>query len=445
MKELETLLRETNDADERVLSHAMTELSSLAVLVVRNPKIVVDDQRRFLCRILLDAAKHPDPRPDEEHDLQWKHATWSPWPRNNAAQGLPWILLADENNNEGKEAIQKLSEDPVPSVRFLVALELFRIQNGNAELMTQILSRRVSAERNITVVDGLCTSLQYTLHLDSSRALVHQLYERMKEDKEQYDYHEDVISMIVDILVTDRESWAKEIFHSWEEDILEHSRNAQLASKRLSDYLKPTINEDLFTPALHFEDTLVQAALSVLLHLQAVPPAELTEQTPKSAQRLYRLLDHIIVRLYFAFDFDGTGRGRGEIIPTDQQRRTFFRHITPLLKRVVDFANDPNGWLLAPTAHHLMQLLAGAVDYDVNGVLRLATLVARGSEKSRYPFDSLAIKEVVELVEKILADYRGDIRDAESFKNLVALLDIFAAAGWPEALRLVWRLDEVYR
>jgi hypothetical protein len=158
-----------------------------------------------------------------------------------------------------------------------------------------------------------------------------------------------------------------------------------------------------------------------------------------------RLLDHIIVRLYFAFDFDGTGRGRGEIIPTDLQRRIFFRHITPLLKRVVDFANDPNGWLLAPTAHHFMQLLAGAVDYDVNEVLRFATLVARGSAKSRYPFDSLAIKEVVELVEKILADYRGDMRDAESFKNLVALLDIFAAAGWPEALRLVWRLDEVYR
>lgn len=445
MKDLDELIATTPDAEAKVLSHAATELSSLAARLVRYPSAVDIDQRTFLRRILLDAAQHSDPTPDEKRDAEWKSASWSPWPRNNAAQGLPWILLANENDNETKEAIRKLSSDRVPSVRFLVAIELFRLQKGNAELMTDILKQRVSAERNMTVVDGLCTSLHYTLHLDMSRALVRELYEKMRQDDEQYDYHEDVVSMIVDILVTNREPWAKEIFRSWGANILEHSRNAQFASKRLSDYLKPTINEDVFTPALHFEDALVQAALAVLLQLQAMPPAELTEQSTKNAQRLYRLLDHIIVRLYFAFDFDGTGRGRGEIIPTDLQRRTFYHRITPLLNRVVDFGNNPHGWLLAPTAHHLMQLLAGAIDYDVNQVLRFATLVAKGSTKSRYPFDSLAIKEVVELVEKILADYRGQLRDAESFKNLVELLDIFAAAGWPEALRLVWRLDEVYR
>jgi hypothetical protein len=117
----------------------------------------------------------------------------------------------------------------------------------------------------------------------------------------------------------------------------------------------------------------------------------------------------------------------------------------PLLDLIVDFANNEHGWLLAPTAHHLMQLLGGAVAYDPNQVLRLAAGLAQGSVKGRYPFDSLAIKEVVELVEHVLADHRGELRDPASFKNLLQLLDIFASAGWPEALRLVWRLDEVYR
>jgi hypothetical protein len=117
----------------------------------------------------------------------------------------------------------------------------------------------------------------------------------------------------------------------------------------------------------------------------------------------------------------------------------------PLLDLIVEFANSEHGWLLAPTAHHLMQLLRGAVDYDPNRVLRLAAGLAQGSLKGRYPFDSLAIKEVVELVERILADHRGEIREPASFQNLLRLLDIFASAGWPEALQLVWRLDEVYR
>jgi len=49
------------------------------------------------------------------------------------------------------------------------------------------------------------------------------------------------------------------------------------------------------------------------------------------------------------------------------------------------------------------------------------------------------------LVEAILADYRNEMRDGESLRDLLNLLDIFAETGWPDALRLVWRLDEVFR
>jgi hypothetical protein len=48
-------------------------------------------------------------------------------------------------------------------------------------------------------------------------------------------------------------------------------------------------------------------------------------------------------------------------------------------------------------------------------------------------------------VQSILVDYRDDVRDAESINNLLELLDAFIEAGWPEALNLVWRLDEIFR
>jgi hypothetical protein len=57
----------------------------------------------------------------------------------------------------------------------------------------------------------------------------------------------------------------------------------------------------------------------------------------------------------------------------------------------------------------------------------------------------MALEEVVKLVELILADYRDKVQDEASIKNLLELLDAFVEVGWPQALSLVWRLDEIYR
>jgi hypothetical protein len=51
----------------------------------------------------------------------------------------------------------------------------------------------------------------------------------------------------------------------------------------------------------------------------------------------------------------------------------------------------------------------------------------------------------VKLAEAILVDHRSEVRQGQPLQDLLDLLDIFAETGWPEALNLVWRLDEVFR
>jgi hypothetical protein len=75
----------------------------------------------------------------------------------------------------------------------------------------------------------------------------------------------------------------------------------------------------------------------------------------------------------------------------------------------------------------------------------MARDVVMSSERFNFTIDSLALGEAVQLVESLLADHRAQIQDDASIKNLVELLDCFAEVGWPEALQLVWRLDEIYR
>lgn len=52
---------------------------------------------------------------------------------------------------------------------------------------------------------------------------------------------------------------------------------------------------------------------------------------------------------------------------------------------------------------------------------------------------------MVKFVETVLADHRNEVRDGQALEDLLKLLEIFAKSGWPDALKLVWRLDEVYR
>jgi hypothetical protein len=101
--------------------------------------------------------------------------------------------------------------------------------------------------------------------------------------------------------------------------------------------------------------------------------------------------------------------------------------------------------MFAHTAQYFMQLLNGVLKYDPAGVLHMAAGVAMSSRSGGYNLDALAVREVVNLVNTILTDHRAEVREGQPLQDLLDLLDVFAETGWPDALQLVWRLDEVFR
>ena len=124
----------------------------------------------------------------------------------------------------------------------------------------------------------------------------------------------------------------------------------------------------------------------------------------------------------------------------------FFGEALPVLETILNFGKQAEtGMLLAPTAHHFLELLNGVLRYEPALILRLATEVVACSKRFSYNLDSMAMSDIVKLVESVLADYRDKVQEESSIKNLLSILDAFVEAGWPEALNLVWRLDEIYR
>jgi hypothetical protein len=70
----------------------------------------------------------------------------------------------------------------------------------------------------------------------------------------------------------------------------------------------------------------------------------------------------------------------------------------------------------------------------------------RDGQAGGYHFESLVISLVAELVRRYIADHRSFFKDdADCRDALIETLDVFVRAGWPEAIDLSYRLEEVFR
>jgi hypothetical protein len=218
------------------------------------------------------------------------------------------------------------------------------------------------------------------------------------------------------------------------------------AGRRLVEYIKLEHIGLRLERARGFLLAYLDAAAQGLIRLRAKDLPIPQDELQKTWKLLYGVIDEAVMRVYIAADIDPNFRERKEHPLDDEKRRQFFRAALPVLENVLNFGKQPEtGMLLAPTAHHFMELLNGMLRYEPALILRLAAEVVSCSKRFNYNLDSMALGEVVKIVESILADYREEVQDDAAINNLLGVLDAFVEVGWPEALHLVWRLDEIYR
>jgi hypothetical protein len=441
-------LSKESSADVNYLSRASAHLASFASDALLRTSDSTAQRFKLLREMVLSAASHSEPISNPEHDSKWNSATWSPAPRNDAAQALPWLTHFGQDH-EALAAIQKLAHDPVPSVRFLLACELWRLVERMPGPMWTIFDELAEKEENGVVLQGITVSLWHLIRNDKTRSLslIKKLLKRVEEETDDEEKARSaLVCMVIDYAVWHDDQWAKETVARWQGSAVKYSSSISTAGHRLVEHIKPQ----------HHGPQLEQARSLLLNHLDAVAvglcslqkkDASIPEEEMQKRWRLlYGVIDDTVMRIYFAADIDPNLRQRKEHPLSDEHRMRFFHDALPLLEKVLSFGKQPEtGMLLAPTAHHFMELLNGVLRYDPPLALRMAAEVVTCSKRFGYNLDSMAMGETVKLVETILADYRERVQEESTINNLLELLDAFVEAGWPEALNLVWRLDEIYR
>lgn len=188
VKNLKSSISTAVVAHQKIVAWAETEIASAGEHLLHQWDKLEESDRKFVRELVLTASSNPRPEYDDKYYAEWKSASWSPAPRNEAAKSLPWLLLKLPDDQDVKDAIRNAAKDQVPTVRFLLASEVWRIYEKNAAFLVEILNGYIADEPNATVLDAVCLGLQNASHLQSVRDLIPGLYGRMSAEAAKYDY-----------------------------------------------------------------------------------------------------------------------------------------------------------------------------------------------------------------------------------------------------------------
>lgn len=423
----------------------------------------------ILKKILLVACKHKEPVFNLEYHSKFDIPGWSTSPRSEGVQGI--LRLSTRGKDDDIiNIIKKLAGDPVPEIRYLVGLDLFRLFLCDKDSFFEISNNIAKTESNGAVLSGLFNSLEY-IYLDKISASSKDIDTSSREidNFDSLDKIADVlqsilpknlnnhsrglfINMVVWYLVDPKKTypWAVDYFNSLKDDLV--GNHLYLNSLTLSlcsdlEYRSFLKDEKAFKLAKKYILDLIDSSESTLVDLSRKKSDEKNKSWGKKDQDICRVIDEIIMRLYFNFDFrENNRRFKGIGIPNTENCYKYYKAIEPIFFRISEYCeNQEAGLMLAPTAHYFMQLMNIVVEFNPRDVLRFSRKLVQASKKYDYNLDHMAVDEVVKLVDNLLINYKHKIQDQESVLDLIILLDTFAEVGWPEAIKRVWKLDEIFR
>jgi len=150
---------------------------------------------------------------------------------------------------------------------------------------------------------------------------------------------------------------------------------------------------------------------------------------------------HSIARLlYFASGAFDAKLNDAQAKPVSvEQKRRLLKESGPLMDLL---SNHPH----PSTVHHLIEMLQSLLSSSPREVFLRIGRILKAGKNGGYQRESLAIGEIVNVVTTMLADFRPLLQMEQDVREtMVSILDIFVEAGWPQAIQLTYRLDEIFR
>jgi hypothetical protein len=403
----------------------------------------------FVQVILLEAAEDPEPQSRPEYDAQFDESpSWGgPSPRISAAAGVAMMARLKSCATQAiLKAVERLSSDPVPAVRFQVAERLICLYYTAPDLMWKLLDRVSHSEASRGVLQGMLTGTLTRIarsHPDRIVELVKAIFNRITQGAGADLVRTACVSIFVQFyLLQDHPAACHEIVFALAEDPGQFANENWHMTANLREALtfgsiaqpNPEHEAVRFRAWALMERILrsTHAATLKLLSQNTITP--LAEDEQKRLRGLARLVDSMGHDLYAA-----SGASDAKHIRSVEEKNRFLSEAGPLLDELTEF-NYPS------LIHRLLEMLDFLAPVDPPSVfLGIGRIVLTGRQNG-YQYESFGADLIVRIVERYLAEFRGVLREnVECRRILIGILDIFVKVGWPQARQLTYRMEEIFR
>jgi hypothetical protein len=449
-------VRGGDGADDRVVLSGWLRLSAACANLARSDWMASDpDIAEFTRSVLLEATRNEDPRPDPVSDEDYeKYGSLSPSSKSYAAAGLFTLLrftvLAD---GQVIAAIRRLAEDPRAGVRSEAARQLPALYRYNVETFWTVLQRIASSEESRRIVRYALNGVRHLgeLHREEQVSLAHAVFKKFQEKEDAAGVRAECLGIVLAARARDSEPYGdslidlvlSEMTFFVDETIFLVQTAVSALTKGPVESTDP-IADRYRSVSFSFLQRIIGQVQERIVSLEArfrdVPQMHWPPDLSAQVKGIGRIAHEVAIRTYFAsgsFDKAGGATGSRSTL-SDAARKRFLREGATLLSMLTELG-------FPDVVHNALETLAGYVDVDPRTVFLLAARAVRQGTSGGYQFDQLAASLVVGLVRRYLADYRSLFRESSECRDGLIDVNIFIRAGWPEALQIAHRLEEIYR
>lgn len=413
---------------------------------------------RFVRDVLLAAAGrlHPVTDPSDDELFDTEHVHWgSPAARREAALGLVRLLAAPSCvNSRVLQAIDRLSQDAVPSIRLFVVGSANALLYRDEHLMWTILERASATEPRLAVLHALVSGPLARLGAvfpDRIAELLRKVFDRSPGMQAQF-VRAACIEVATSLFIVRQQSMARTMVVNAIGAADPDDR--EVYGSRVARVLRGYLRGDLHVSTAVDDGSIQRRAITLLEQMTTLTAQRLAEldfggepefadlppEVQEEIQSLLKLLDSITMELYFASGAHDYKHNRFTTQPLSlEEKKNFLRETDAVMDELARF-------MLPHATDNLLQMLNYLSDADPKGVFVKIGKIVRAGERYGYQYDPLAVPQVVRIVERYLADFRTHLRESSECRDtLVAILDTFVRVGSKEAIRLSYRLNEIYR
>jgi hypothetical protein len=406
----------------------------------------------------LGQSQYPEPRQAEDEGGLMAWGNWDV--RVNAASSA--MRLAQRFANTHPAILDDLEifvRDPVRAVRLQVADSINCLWDVARERMWALAEYVAKNEPSIGVLASFIGGpLHRIVGADPARAeqLLSDTLDRIpvRGDGEQSgpnDFYEAAGNLIAWLCVTadNARAWAR--FGKWVDDLVKGdpflwAMVSSLRGALFLGYRSPVKPEDvaLRERAKRVLERIMAAAVDAKQKAEPILRSGGASDADKAPmEALYvagdRLLGHACNQFYFG---SGASRQSAEEsfgLASDSEKRAFLQDYREQLDQIGRHGS-------AQAIHYLIELYAFLAEASPDDVFdHVASILTGPAVAENYQFEALGAELLVSLVRVYLADYRAIFEDPVRRAQLVAVLESFSSAGWPDALRLLYELPDLLR